>query len=77
MGTGETLYKTHSQPYPMLSLRYLAVALVFLAVIPVGIYLGATTYLALSLTCIALIAATLYLSFGPSSGPHEPAADAR
>lgn len=61
----------------MLSFRYLAPALVFLGVIPVFIYVGPTTYLALSFMCIVLIAATLYISFGPAEGGHETHADAR
>jgi hypothetical protein len=61
----------------MLSFRYLAVALVFLGAIPVAIYLGGSTYLALSLGCILLIAASLYLAFGPSEVAHDSIADAR
>lgn len=50
----------------MLSIRYAAPLLVFLGAIPVAIYLGVSTYLALSFACIVLIAATLYISFSPS-----------
>lgn len=61
----------------MLSLRYVAAALVFLAVIPLALHVGVSTYFALSFTCLVLISATLYLALGPSDGAHQPTADAR
>lgn len=58
----------------MRSLRTIAVALVLLGVIPVAIYVGPSVYFALSFTCIVLIAATLYISFGPSEAAEDHAA---
>lgn len=62
----------------MRPLRLIAAALVLLGLVPVYIYFGGpVTYLALSFACVILIAATLYLAFGPASGDHAHASDAR
>jgi|GEM_PF-3278314 len=62
----------------MVSLRHLSAALALLAVLPVAVYFGGpVVYLGLSLTCVALIAATLYLAFGPAEGGHAHSPDAR
>lgn len=62
----------------MATLRYLATALVLLGLVPVFVYFGGpSTYFALSLGCVLLVAATLYLAFGSANGDQEHSADAR
>lgn len=62
----------------MATLRYVATVLALLGLVPVFVYFGGlSTYFALSLGCVILIAATLYLAFGSPSGGHDHSADAR
>ena len=62
----------------MLTPRVLATLLALLGLVPVYAYFGGpVTYFTLSLGCVVLIAASLYLSFGPAEAGQEQHADTR